>query len=406
LAFVAVTNQVQAGQSPATCVAVDGALLAKTGDMHWRSVKANDDVPAGALLVALPKAELASRNGAVGIHLLADIGQRGPFPVLESAVILHPAKDHDLNLTVDRGIVVLVNRKKKGAAKVCLGVRGQKWEVDLKSPGAKVAVEIYSRHVPSSDVHKEDDPTTYVVMIVVEGKAFVDSGAAGKALRAPPGPAMVVWDSIGRQDEVRTLDELPQGIKPKDEKEKQLFKDICHCTAHFNEGKTAAALDHLLKSERKTDRLVGVTALGALDEVEKLLGVLANPHHADARDHAILVLRHWAGRSPGQLKKLQATITGPLGYTPVQAKNFLHLLIGLTDQEKKQEGSLEFLVDLLNHRQLPVRELARWHLVRLIPEGQDIVYDAAAAEPERLRAMEQWRKLLHKTLSSPSDSAK
>jgi hypothetical protein len=48
----------------------------------------------------------------------------------------------------------------------------------------------------------------------------------------------------------------------------------------------------------------------------------------------------------------------------------------------------------LNHPLLPLRELARWHLVRLAPAGKDIPFDAAAAEPERRQAMAAWHKVI------------
>jgi hypothetical protein len=43
---------------------------------------------------------------------------------------------------------------------------------------------------------------------------------------------------------------------------------------------------------------------------------------------------------------------------------------------------------------MPARELARWHLVRLVPEGASIKYDAAAPEAERLQAIAEWRRLV------------
>ena len=40
------------------------------------------------------------------------------------------------------------------------------------------------------------------------------------------------------------------------------------------------------------------------------------------------------------------------------------------------------LIAYLRHSRLPVRELARWHLYRLVPAGRKIVYDAAASEAD------------------------
>jgi hypothetical protein len=41
-----------------------------------------------------------------------------------------------------------------------------------------------------------------------------------------------------------------------------------------------------------------------------------------------------------------------------------------------------------------VRELAHWHLVRLVAQGKDIPYDAAGPEGQRQKAFERWRALI------------
>src|SRR5262245_65407504 len=73
----------------ARCEHVHCVLLRAAGNHSWKLVKAGDDIPAGVELIGLPRSELVSRNGAVQFGLLADIGQRGPLPVLESAVTVH-----------------------------------------------------------------------------------------------------------------------------------------------------------------------------------------------------------------------------------------------------------------------------------------------------------------------------
>jgi hypothetical protein len=52
------------------------------------------------------------------------------------------------------------------------------------------------------------------------------------------------------------------------------------------------------------------------------------------------------------------------------------------------------LINYLKHSRLPVRELARWHLMRLAPAGGDIVYDAASPAAQREQAFERWRALI------------
>src|SRR5689334_18200114 len=80
---------------------VHGSLLRQAEGEPWKLVKEGDSVPAGSALVALPRAELVSPNGAVAVGMLADIGHRGPFPVLESDATLNASPDFDLDVTLD-----------------------------------------------------------------------------------------------------------------------------------------------------------------------------------------------------------------------------------------------------------------------------------------------------------------
>jgi hypothetical protein len=141
-------------------------------------------------------------------------------------------------------------------------------------------------------------------------------------------------------------------------------------------------------------RKVGVVGLGALNDLPGLLQAMSNPEHADVRDAAVLVVRHWLGESPGQSIALYKYLTTDQGFTPVQAKSFVHLCHGIQEERRKQPTTYELLIAALNHSKMPMRELAHWHLIRLAPDGQSIPYDAAAPEAERLQAVEAWRRLI------------
>jgi hypothetical protein len=71
-----------------------------------------------------------------------------------------------------------------------------------------------------------------------------------------------------------------------------------------------------------------------------------------------------------------------------------------------QPETYETLRAYLQHGQLAVRELARWHLYRLAPAGEDIKYDAAASEAERAKAVEEWKKLIPRGQLPPKEKPK
>jgi hypothetical protein len=388
-----------AGDRPvvAKCVSAPGALLKQEDGKPWQPVRPDGEVRAGDLLVALPRADLLSQDGAVEVLLLADVGHRGPFPVLETAVRLRKDPARDLDVDFDRGILALANRKKEGAAKVRVRIAGTAWDLTLASPGAQVGLEIYSRHPPGLPVlakGKVGAPVTEVVLLVLKGSVFLKMDGKGHHLHAPPGPAAVRWDSVGREAEVGHRDKLPPNLLTRTAEEDKTFKAICAAAARLNDGPVGPTLDALLKSDNRVDRRVGVTAAGALDDLPRLVGALDDAKHAGARDQAVLVLRNWMGRGPGQVGKLYGYLKGKGGYPEARARTVIQLLFGFGEKDVSRPDTYAVLLELLGDKGLPVRELAHWHLVRLAPAGKDIPYDAGAPAAQRQRAVEQWRALI------------
>jgi hypothetical protein len=407
LALAVLVSQVAVGRAAevaakdkaavAKCTDVAGALMERTAPGSWQPLKTGAEVPAGKLLVALPRADIRSRNGAVDLMLVADVGKRGPYPVLESAVVVNDDPAVDLDVTLVRGIIGLTNRKAKGPATVRLRFRRTIWNVTLLEPGAFAGAELYARHPPGlPTLHdgKVEEPTVNVVLRVLKGQAFVDMDGVGHRLQAPPGPAQVVWHSVDRHPVIQRLEKLPLPILPQDEKERAIFDAVAAASRSLTEQAIPAALDRLAKSDKKVDRLVGVTWMGALDQMPQLLGALADARHADVRDQAILVLRQWIGRDAAKVGKLYQALKEHLHNSDVTARTVVQLLFGFNDEERAQPATYELLIGDLMHKQLPVRELAYWHLVRLAPTGRDIPYDAAGGEAQRRRAVEQWQALI------------
>jgi hypothetical protein len=386
------------GKAAATCTHVSGVLLAKEASGAWKPVKEGAALPSGSLLVGMPKSEFVSASGAVQGRLLADIGQRGPFPVLEAGVVLHDAAGADLDLTFDRGLLVLENVKKQGDAKVRLRVRDEVWELQLRTPGTKVGLELFGRHppgMPKTIDEKTDLPTTDVLMLVLQGQAFLDTGKEGMALTAPPGVARLHWDSVLRELAFQRLEKLPETIvKPLDDRETKIFQELSAGAAKLARGDLGAGLDELTKSISKVDRLAGVTLAGAVDDLPRVFGVLMTSKDPATRDHAIVVLRNWLGRQPGQTKKLYTSLLESKKVTEVQARNLLHLLFGFSMAERADPDTYSVLLAYMDHKNQGVRALAHWHLVRLAPAGKDIAFDAAAPEDARRAALQRWQALI------------
>jgi hypothetical protein len=373
--------------------AVKGALLGRA-DSGWQSMKANESAAnPGSTLIALFEADLKSTNGAVTVKMLGDIGEFGPLPVLDASVrILKPGAQEDVALALQRGVIVFTNTKSSGAATVRLQVRGEDVELKLKTPGTKVGIESHGRH-PGGALHiLKDDPTTFVFVLVGNGDAVISTKTNSYGMSAPPGPALLRWDSVGKQAEIVALEKFPPELVRNDQ-EKQQFAKICAAAEAFNGKDPRAVAAKLVKSDDALERRVAVTAMGAFDDVPGLLAALDDGAHKDVREQAVLVLRSWMGRSSGQLKTMRASMVQQR-YSLSQAKTTMHLLFGFDEQERERPLVYELLLNLLDHKSVSVRELAHWHLVRLAPVGRDIVFDAGAAEDARQQAVERWRKLI------------
>ena len=371
--------------------AVNGALLGRA-DSGWQSLTANESIAnPGTTLIALFEADLKVNGGAVAIKMLGDIGEFGPLPVLDSSIRIRKPGMADAALALDHGVIVLTNTKTAGAATVRLEIRGEEVELKLKSPGTKVGIEVHGRH-PGGAIHiLKDEPTTFVYVVVGNGDVVISTTSNTYAMAAPPGPALLRWDSVGKQAEIESLEKFPPELV-RNEQEKQQFEKICAAAKAFSKNPGAAAAK-MVKSNDAVERRVAVTALGALNDVPHLLAALGDAEHKDVREQAVLVLRAWMGRSPGQLKTLRGSMLAQKYGLP-QMKTTMHLLFGFDEQERDRPAIYQFLLSLLEHKSVAVRELAHWHLVRLAPAGRDIVFDAGAAEEDRQKSVESWRKLI------------
>ncbi len=373
------------------CIAIKGAFLAKKGDAAWEPLKTGVAVPKDRLLVSLFDTELRSANGAIEVKLVGGIGEIGPFPSFESAVQIHDNDKVDLDVTLERGIIVLIN-KKKGPAHADLRIRGKTLKVALLEPETKLGIDLYSRHAPGLAALKADNPTVFVFMLNVQGSSQITYGDHALTLKAPPGPAMLRWDSALHEPDLQHLDKLPEWLRPSPA-ETKIVEQINRDAKILGDGNARAAFLKMLFSDDPIERKVGLTAVGALGTPAPLFVALQKSKHADARQFAILVIRNWLGQDAGQIKKMEAAFTG-LGLTKTDIESLMHLLLGFDDDERQNPATFQLLIEGLKHSKMLVRELSYWHLQRMAPAGSSIAYDPAGT-PEAIQAgVRQWRELI------------
>jgi hypothetical protein len=386
-----------------TCASDTGTLLRREAPGRpWQVVAHQEALRPGDLLVGGGGAVLDSAGGAVRLDFLGDLAELSPYPVRECAVFLRDDPGADLSFALDRGRVDLINRKAQGPATVRVRVRDETWNLTLEGPGTRIALELYGRWPAGVPFTKEpgpkDAPTLSLIFLVLKGEVLLQHGVHTNALRAPPGTALIEWDSVNGQDLApHTLDELPPWARPGAE-DTPLARRKKEILAHYREVARAksidAALDELIASYDPAARRLAVFIMGALDDLPRLGKTLRESKHPDVWDNGVLALRHWIGRGPGQDQLLYDGLMRRGGYAPAQAETILQLLHSFGEAELARPETYEALIDYLDSDVLPLRGLAYWHLSRLVPAGKKLGYSPVESKDRREAAVRQWRELI------------
>jgi hypothetical protein len=394
------TKRVAAGKS----ASAKATILRREGGVgkEWHAVDEKETLYTGDLLIGLPGAALDSADGAVHLEFLSDLDELSPFPVKENAVVLGSNADFDLEFTLDRGRVDMVNTKKKGEAKVRFHVRDAVWDVTLAEPGATVACELFGRWPRGVRFTRKpgprDVPTASLLILAVKGESSVKHEGCECAMAAPPGPALIEWDSVHGQDKSpQRLETLPEWAvsgkedTPKAREKKAILEKLRQMLATKSTGEI---LDELLASDDEKIRRMAIIAAGALDDLERLGKALRETKHLDVWENGVLTLRHWIGRCPGQDQILYQRLLEKGKFTPVQAETIMDLLHSFGDDDLARPETYQTLIDYLDHDQLAIRGLAYWHLHRLVPAGKEFGYNPNSSKEERDQAIAKWRKLV------------
>jgi uncharacterized protein (TIGR03000 family) len=408
------------GEVVGKSLSVKGMMLHRTENPPewwkavWQTLDDKADIAAEDLLLGAAGAEIESKDGGVKLTLMSDFGS--PLPVLEPAVVLHANPNVDLDFTLDRGRVDITNTKKAGAARVHIRCWGSTWEATLAAPGARLAAEVIGRWRPGSQFTTtpglKDVPSADMVFLVLSGEVDLVHQGTHHLLTAPPGPAQIGWNNFAGMDaSPQALKKLPEWATPlQDEGAKERLKSRLETRDYFIKGLASKpvgeVIDDLLASEDPWRRRVAVILMGATDDLGRLGKALQEEKHRDVWDNAVLVLRHWLGRAPGQDQRFYKGLLEVRKYTPVQAETLIEFLHGFSETDRERPETYEMLIDYLADDRLSIRGLAYWHLIRLVPEGKKIPYDPVAPKEAREKARQEWKKLIPPGKLPPAEKGK
>jgi uncharacterized protein (TIGR03000 family) len=368
----------------------------------WKPIGEKEGLEPEVLYLGLPGAVLASKNGGVQMTLRTDLFS--PLPILEPAVVLHDSADFDLDFTLDRGRVDLVNRKKEGPARVRIRAWGEEWVATLDKPGAALVLEVVGRwRAGTAFTDKpgpEYVPTADLLFLVAAGDVYVKHRGTQFALSAPPGPALIGWNNfIGMDPTPQRLEKLPAWAEfPKDEKTMQLVQKLLGIRDRLVEGVRTRGigptLDDFLKSKDEWTRRAGVVYIGATDDLVRMGKVIHEFKDPDTFNEAVRVMRHWLGRAPGQDQRFYKGLIAVKDYKPAQAAGLIEMLYGFDEAEQERPELYQMLINYLVEGHTAMRGMAHYHLIRLVPAGSKIPYDWTASREEREKARKEWKKLV------------
>jgi hypothetical protein len=384
--------------------AIPSVLLQRRGGKDgWERVLRDNTVYTTDYLVSLPgyKSEIRLDSG-VNLLLWGDLPDGvSPVVLLESAVTIHDNPDFDLDVTLERGRISLVNHKPEGPARIRLHFLKENWELTLLDRDTEVAMEL----VGWPDVGfnkkptKDDNPITILGLYCLAGQAHLKVQQVTHLMRDPRGPCRFIWTSLGGAmpaPQSLDRDQLPSWTRkmPAGGKDAQAMRQAQDNLANHLVGKASVevVLQETLREPDPSSRILAVFSFGATDDLAALLDAQDDEHNPEVRIASIVTLRHWIGLKGENDQKLYQALEDK--YRSGPAETIMELLHPYADRQKTEPEFYETLIAYLKHDKLPIRELAYSHLIALVPEGRGIPYDPAGGIDKREFSYEKWKELI------------
>ena len=373
----------------------------------WLTVAPKTRIKSGSMFIGLPgcQSEIKLESG-VQVTLWGNLLEYLPLMEFESAIIPHVAPaGFDADLTLMRGRVIVKNLKDDKPAKVRLRFDGEVWDITLAEKSEIVTDLLFSlaEGARFSRQTGGDSPMVQMFLGVPKGKVTIQvRDLAPVKLTAPPGPALIGWDNKHKVQPPAVIKEpLPHWTwtmptkSPAKEAATEMKTTVEALVRRLAEkGATPnLALEEMAEAEKPSLQIYAAFSLPAIDRIAPLVDSLDDVTRPALRGTAVISLRNWIARSPGNALILYRMLIDKKGYTEAQADAVLLLLHNFSQEDRESPSTYETLFGYLNDERLSVRELALWHLVQLDPEGARLVmYNPL--QDERVQAINRWKKRL------------
>ncbi len=289
-----------------------------------------------------------------------------------------------------------------------LVLRQEYFDIKLQTKGTSLLVDRWSFFPASEPFYKDpknpkrNGPFATVGCIVLEGTVAFKSGFSTYTMKAPPGAASVTWnckDGFSGPFEQASLPgvvldnpPLPKGMDPAARKDLLRALGFLSSQLASSDNRVDVGLANALQSRDFPTRRLVVRSLAAVSDLSSLLEVLDQPQMADLRREAIDALQYWIATDRDNDYRLLDQLKQK--YKNKEAEIIMEMMHGFAESEWRRPGLYELLIDYLVNPNTMIRELAHFHLYRLVPAGRNIPYSASADSQARERAEAQWRALI------------
>jgi hypothetical protein len=437
IAYTKASDKVEAvGKYVAPGLKDPAVLLQASDKTGWvRITDKSAPVTSTRTLVSLPGSKgVINLDSGVELTLWGNLPEVTFDPtVLESRAILHSPGQFDADLTLERGRIILRN-KKSGGHEALIRIRfdnptlQQEEHVDLTLDGGDAAVVVdrfcsLDRDEPFYEDPKDParkGPTASVVVFAYERSAYVRYGGARIRIDRANEP-MLRWQSrkggFGPPEkyfEPPWLDGLPK-MPDKSFEQRRDYAVAAHKRlAAAMEGKepksifvALAEIDQQVQRNSEKEMLAAKNIAGdtlalwrhsilcrtAVDDVEFVFSELSQEKRPIFIRYICLQSIHqWLAQTRDHdyefLKKAQAQVKKN------EAQRVIELFHLISEENARKPATYQSLIDGLNNELPAIRMLSHWHLVQLAPAGVKIAYDPAMPRERRIAAVNEWRTLV------------
>jgi hypothetical protein len=320
---------------------------------------------------------------------------KSTLPLFETRVTINSQPGIDLDLTLDRGRVLLTNTKKEGPAYVRVRFASEIWDLTLHDPNSEVALELVATCVPYTGAGAKELSDIDVALLVFKGEVSL-RGKVEEFLIRPT--SIVTWENgNGTTSRPSELPRLPAWYLVKEDISTPAARDALQALENLGRITTTKKLDvalsECLHSPEAATRQLAVRCQAALGDVSAMFGAMADDKHPEVRLAGVEGLRHLLAVSPDSVREI-GRLAREKNLNDKQVATIRQLLQGFPPQQWLDPRVQATVVDYLLYDKLIIRQMAYCLLLRSYPEGQKIGYDAAADLRKREHACEEWKALI------------